>query len=53
MYVGSRLPLLIGCILVVTAACAGDGTGLDDGDNGDGEISFANDVQPIFTNSCA
>lgn len=52
MYVGSRLSLLIGCVLVGAVACAGDGTGLDDGENGD-EISFAADVQPIFTNSCA
>jgi hypothetical protein len=45
--------LFIGCVLTVTAACAGDGTGLDNGDNGDTAISFARDIQPIFTVSCA
>ena len=53
MDVGRRLSLLVGCILVATAACAGDGTGPGDGDNGPTEISFAADIQPIFTNSCA
>ncbi len=53
MSVLSRLSLLIGWVVIAATACAGDGTGLDDDNNGDAEISFANDIQPIFTNSCA
>jgi hypothetical protein len=49
----SRFSLLIGCMLAGTVACAGDGTGLDDGNNGGSGVSFAEDIQPIFTNSCA
>lgn len=52
MRVRSRLPLLTACILA-GVACAGDGTGLEDGNNGGSGISFAEDIQPIFTNSCA
>ncbi|MHC4235925.1 MAG: hypothetical protein ACYSUQ_12480 [Planctomycetota bacterium] len=53
MSVLSRLSLLIGWVVIAATACAGDGTGLDDDNNGDAEISFADDVQPIFTISCA
>jgi hypothetical protein len=49
----NRLSPIVGCILVGAVACAGDGTGLEDGDNGDTGLSFAENVQPIFTNSCA
>ena len=53
MNVRNRWFVLIGCLLAGAVGCAGDGTGLDDGDNGGTEVSFAEDVQPIFTNSCA
>lgn len=53
MSAGSRLCLSIACVLVSVTACAGDGTGLDDENNGDPVISFADDIQPIFTTSCA
>jgi hypothetical protein len=52
----SRVYRHVVCALVISLGslgCAGDGTGVDgqplDGD----EVSFADDVQPIFTNSCA
>jgi len=48
----TRQFLLVSCIAISGAACAGEGTAPDDG-NGSTEISFAGDVQPIFTNSCA
>ncbi|UCF18819.1 MAG: hypothetical protein JSU87_12900 [Gemmatimonadota bacterium] len=40
-------------ILLAALGCAGDGTGLDGPPNGNQEVSFATDVQPIFTASCA
>ncbi len=39
-------------MLAGVVACAGEGTAPPDGD-GNGEVSFSNDVQPIFTASCA
>jgi len=38
-------------VFLLVAACAGDGTG--PGDNTGGALTFAADVQPIFTNNCA
>lgn len=37
---------------ILVMACAGDGTGLEEG-NGGGGTSFSGDVQPIFTANCA
>lgn len=53
MRIKRRLSLLTASILAGVVACAGDGTGLEDGNNSGNEISFAEDIQPIFTNSCA
>ena len=45
--------------LLAAAACVGDGTGLDQNGNPigsgplPGSISFATDIQPIFTGNCA
>lgn len=36
-------------VIAAALACAGEGTG----PNGNGAVSFANDVQPIFSNRCA
>lgn len=35
------------------AACAGDGTGVDDGGGGNAETTLSADVQPILTANCA
>lgn len=50
-----RLTPVLGTIIIAgVIACAGDGTGLDDGNgNGGDAISFSDHVQPIFTNTCA
>ncbi len=47
-----RLPAIIG-LVCVAAACAGDGTGLEGGDGGNGGPTLSLDVQPIFTTTCA
>jgi len=48
----SSLRVAIGLFLLASVACAGDGTGLD-GDDGGGEVTLSQDVQPIFTGNCA
>lgn len=47
----SRAIAAILLVLSWTAACAGDGTGVVDGNGGTPTLS--DDVQPIFTNTCA
>lgn len=42
--------LLVG-VTVAVAACSGDGTGLDSGN--DDDVTLSGDVQPILTASCA
>jgi hypothetical protein len=44
--------LAIATAVFVSLACAGDGTGIDDGNDGDAP-TFAADVQPIFSANCA
>ncbi len=39
--------------VAVSLACAGDGTGVDNGDTGGDAPTLAADVQPIFTANCA
>lgn len=50
----------IAAVVLVAAACAGDGTGLDPNGNPDGTVNgsgdpiqFARDVQPLFSANCA
>ncbi len=45
------LRVAIGVFLLASVACAGDGTGLDGDDGGDG-VTLSRDVQPIFTGNC-
>ena len=47
-----RLPAIIG-LVCVAAACAGDGTGLEVGNGGNGGPTLLDDIQPIFTATCA
>jgi hypothetical protein len=42
----------IATAVVVSLACAGDGTGVDNGNGGD-TVTFAGDVQPILSANCA
>lgn len=48
-----RTCFLVALTTTFAAACAGEGTAPENGGNGGGEISFANDIQRIFTASCA
>ncbi len=47
-----RLTVVVGSVILVAAACAGDGTGLELA-NGVDQVTLSGDVQPIFTSTCA
>jgi hypothetical protein len=53
MHAGHLATMAAAMTVAVSLACAGDGTGVDNDNNGGGAPTFAADVQPIFTASCA
>lgn len=46
-----RLTVVVGSVILVGAACAGDGTGLPLA-NGEDQVTLSGDVQPILSNNC-
>ena len=53
MHLGRHTSAVAAMTIAISLACAGDGTGVDNGSNGGDTPTFAADVQPIFTASCA
>ena len=53
MHLGRLASVAAAMTIAASLACAGDGTGVDNGNNGGDTPTFATDVQPIFTASCA
>ncbi len=46
-----RLSVVAGLAVWTGVACAGDGTGLPDAEDGD-EVKLSEDVQPILSRNC-
>ena len=49
----NRLIAAVGWSVVLSVGCAGDGTGLDQRQNGGSGVTLSGDVQPILSNNCA